>query len=145
MAKRRQRASRVNRETRTNKYNKRPEGFNSVKSFNQRVDYANAISSNIALLWREGYESFWQVPRTHGDKAVSMEDLQSVINEDQVEIGEILTDSNGFLSFIQANHPETLGDDCIIPDRYLTFPYFYTGEIGSNITLTSLKPVWDVQ
>jgi len=116
----------------------------SQKAFNDRVDQANMTRDGIITLWKDAYESFWQTPKTHKDRAISMVDLQSAIDENQVEIGQMLSDAGEFLSFVMTSYPEAFGDDdSLIPSRYLAYPYDYTGTVGENLTLTGLKSEWE--
>ena len=127
-------------------YPEKAEGFNSIQAHNARVAKANQVRDAMIAQWKAGYEAFWQTPRTHGDRALSMADLQSALDEDQAVVGQILTDSAGFLVYAQGAYAEAFGDeDSMVPPRYLSSPYDTSGTIGTNLTLVSLKTDWEEQ
>ena len=127
-------------------YTKLTLSYNSQKAFNDRVDQANVTRDGIVKLWKDAYEVFWQTPRTHSDKAISMEDLQATIDQNQAEVGKMISDAAEFLSFVTTSYPEAFGDDdSLIPPRYLSSPYNYSGTIGTDLNLIDLKPEWESQ
>jgi hypothetical protein len=127
-------------------YQKITLSYDSQKAFNDRVDQANVTRDGIIKLWKDAYESFWQTPRTHSDKAISITDLQATIDQNQVEIGTMLSDAGEFLEFVMTSYPEAFGDDdSLVPPRYLAYPYDYAGTAGVDLTLTGLKPEWENQ
>ena len=127
------------------------ETFNSTEAAANRIKRANQFRDLIVQQYKAGYEAMWQTPRTHGDNALSMADMQSVLNQAQATFAAVLTDSAAFVAFIATTYPEALAagtDDegnetePLFPSRYESAPYVYTLD-GNGITLVSLKPEWE--
>ena len=114
--------------------------FDANKAANVRSKEAGATAISLLNTYMSGYEKFWQTPRTHADRALSMEEVQAMISAAPAAMTEILADGAAFVSFVQSTYPEKVGTD-IFPSRYLTSPYNMTEE-G---VLIDLKPEWDVQ
>ncbi len=110
--------------------------FDVKEAFRARVADANSTAVAIVTKWKAGYEHFWQLGQTHGDRAISKSDLQQVFNHNPAEIGKILARSKSFLKAITSDNPELVGTD-VLPDKYLTSPYEMTG-----LTLGDLKDAW---
>ncbi len=128
----------------SDKYQLPSEGFDAFAALRPRVSQANQIRDNMVRQWRAGFEAFWQTPRTHGDRALSMEDMQAVLVAGGDTVKNILGDSASFLQFVATSHPEALvaddGDDeALLPARYLSAPY----EMNEAGQLLSLKPEWE--
>lgn len=132
-------------------YQGQMQSFDGVRAFNARVAFANATRDQIIEQWRLAYDVFWQCPRTHGDRALSLSELQAVLDADQDEVGRMLEDSAAFLAFAQAAYPEAFVDpdpanpevEAMIPPRYLSSPYEVSGIVGVNLSLVSLKSDWE--
>lgn len=116
--------------------------FNALEHAKNRVLTANQFRDHIVEKYKSGYEGMWQTPLTHGDDALTMEQMQSVLNTAQATFAAILTDSAAFVQFVADTYPEALeGDEPLLPERFLSSPYNLTiGESG--ITLLSLKDAW---
>jgi len=107
---------------------------------NLRVKEANASAEKLLRTYRDGYEKFWQLPLTHGDRALSMDDAQAMVDAAPAIMNEIIADSQGFVAFVNSSHADKVGTD-LFPNRYLSIPY----EVDANGRFVSLKPEWDVQ
>ena len=112
-----------------------------------RVKQANQLRELFVKKWRDVYESFWQTPRTHGDRALTIEQMQQVILANPAVVADMLKDSAGFLEWITTAHPDIReapeGEEPLLPARYLSSPYEWDPE--QPLKLISLKPEWDVQ
>lgn len=123
--------------------------FNATEAATNRIIRANQFRDLIVEQYKSGYESMWQTPRTHGDGALTMEQMQAVLNESQATFVDVLTDSAGFVSYLATAYPDALvapdeDTEPLLPARYTSSPYEYTvGQTG--IQLTSLKPDWEAQ
>lgn len=121
--------------------------FNAHEAARNRIIFAGQYKKQRVDNYKSGYEKFWQTPRTHGDSALSTEDMQSVIDQAPAVFAEILSDSAQEVAGIASIYPEALtiqgdADEPLLPERYLSSPYNY--EIGpAGITLLSLKPEWE--
>ena len=130
-------------------YNEVVEEFDPIKAYNARIKHANMTRDLLVTSWKKAYEAFWQTPRTHKDRALSMAELQSIIDVNQATFGAILADSAAFVQFAAAQYPEALvgtdGGEALLPSRYLASPYIFEGSPGVNLTLVSLVPEWSIQ
>lgn len=115
-------------------------GPSAADLFAVRVKEAGMAATKLIETWKAAYEKFWQTPRTHGDRALTKEQVQAFINEDKALVGDILTDSAAFIAFLQSSHPDRIGTE-LFPERYLTSPY----PIDETLTIGDLKPEWEVQ
>jgi len=115
-------------------------GPSAAELFAVRVKESGAAATKLIQTWINAYEKFWQTPRTHGDRALTKEQVQAFINEDKALIGDILSDSAAFVTFIQASLPDRIGTE-LFPTRYLTSPY----ELDETLTVGDLKPEWEAQ
>lgn len=118
----------------------KPEGFDATKAFNVRLKEASMTAEKLLRTYMNGYDKFWQTPRTHGDRALSMADVQAMLAVDPAIMNDLMTDGTAFVDFVQASHPEAVGTD-YFPTRYLTIPY----NMDENGILLSLKPEWEAQ
>ena len=114
--------------------------FDANAMVNLRSKEAGMTAETLLRTYINGYEKFWQTPRTHGDRALSMADLNAMLAAAPAIMTEIQTDGTAFVTFVQSTYPEKVGTD-LFPTRYLTIPY-NQDEFG---VLTSLKPEWEVQ
>ena len=117
----------------------KPEGFDATKAFNVRLKEAGMTAEKLLRTYINGYEKFWQTPRTHGERALTMEQMQAVLAADPVAMQDMMADGTAFVTFVQNSHPEAIPD--YFPERYLTIPY----NMDENGILLSLKPEWEVQ
>ena len=115
-------------------------GPSAAELFAVRVKESGMAATKLIQTWITAYEKFWQTPRTHGDRALTKEQVQAFINEDKALIGDILSDSAEFVAFIQTSHPDRIGTE-LFPTRYLTSPY----ELDETLTVGDLKPEWEAQ
>ena len=118
----------------------KPEGFDAAKAFNVRLKESSMTAEKLLRTYVKGYEKFWQTPRTHGGRALSMEEMQAVLAVDPAIMNDLMTDGTAFVAFVQASHPEAVGTE-YFPTRYLTIPY----NMDANGVLLSLKPEWEAQ
>jgi len=118
----------------------KPESFDAVKAFNVRLNDSSNTAAKLLRTYIDGYERFWQTPRTHGERALSMEDVQAMLDVDPVIMMDLMNDGTAFVAFVQASHPDAVGTE-YFPTRYLTIPYV----MDENGRLVSLKPEWEVQ
>jgi len=118
----------------------KPEGFDSAKAFNVRLRESSATAEKLLRTYINGYEKFWQTPRTHGERALPMEDVQAMLDVDPAIMVDLMNDGTAFVAFVQASHPDAVGTE-YFPTRYLTIPY----NMDENGRLVSLKPEWEAQ
>lgn len=118
----------------------KPESFDAVKAFNVRLNDSSNTAAKLLRTYIDGYERFWQTPRTHGERALSMEDVQAMLDVDPVIMMDLMNDGTAFVAFVQASHPDAVGTD-YFPTRYLTIPYV----MDQAGRLVSLKPEWEAQ
>ncbi len=116
-----------------------PLTFDANAMVNLRVKEAGMTAEKLLKTYTNGYEKFWQTPRTHGDNALSMVQVQAMLDADPAIMNELMSDGTAFVAFVQSSHPEKVGTDCF-PTRFLTIPY----EMDGDGRLTSLKPEWEV-
>jgi hypothetical protein len=116
------------------------EGFNAAAAFNVRVKESGMTAEKLLRTYINGYEKFWQTPRTHGNRALTMEQMQQVLLQDPVAMVDLMNDGTAFVEFVQSSHPEAIGTE-YFPERYLTIPYV----MDENGALVSLKPEWENQ
>ena len=95
-------------------------------------------AEKLLRTYMNGYDKFWQTPLTHGDRALSMEDVQAMLDVDPVIMVDLMNDGTAFVDFVQSSHPEAVGTD-YFPTRYLTVPY----NMDESGRLVSLKPEWE--
>jgi len=112
--------------------------FDANLNANLRSKEAGAIAEKLLRTYIDGYEKFWQTPKTHGERALSMENVQAMLDAAPAAMNEILSDGANFVQFVATTYPEQVGTD-LFPNRYLSIPY-ETDEAGR---LTSLKPDWE--
>ena len=112
--------------------------FDANLNANLRSKEAGAIAEKLLRTYIDGYEKFWQTPKTHGERALSMENVQAMLDAAPAAMNEILSDGANFVQFVATTYPEQVGTD-LFPNRYLSIPY-ETDEAGR---LTSLKPEWE--
>jgi hypothetical protein len=117
-----------------------PLSFDASAAANLRVKEGGATGEKLLRTYMDGYEKFWQTPRTHGDRAMSMADVQAMIDAAPVVMNQMMADGTAFVAFVQTSHASKVGTD-FFPTRYLTIPY----EVDVDGRLVSLKPEWDVQ
>lgn len=111
-----------------------PEGFNANKAANLRFIEADATAKHMIATYQNGYEKFWQPPRVAGERALSRDETQQILNASP-GIADILLDGGAFVAFIESAHPGAL------PERYHSAPYPLDG-----LTITGdLKSEWEVQ
>lgn len=116
--------------------------FNTLEHAKNRVLSANQFRDHIVEKYKSGYEGMWQTPLTHGDDALTMEQMQAVLNTAQATFAAILTDSAAFVQFVATTYPEALeGDEPLLPERFLSAPYTYTTS-ETGITLVALRDEW---
>jgi hypothetical protein len=119
------------------------------RAFNGLVTTTNQLFDLFVRRWRKVFDAFWRTPLIYGDQALSMADLQAVLDVDPIQIVAMRTKSAAFLAFCQTHYPEAFTTpetgEALIPARYLTPPYEFTvdGETGA-ITLTALKAAWQL-
>jgi len=118
----------------------KPESFDAVKAFNVRLNDSSNTAAKLLRTYIDGYERFWQTPRTHGERALSMEDVQAMLDVDPVIMMDLMNDGTAFVEFVQESHPDAVGTD-YFPTRYLTIPYV----MDQAGRLVSLKPEWEAQ
>lgn len=116
----------------------KPEGFDATKAFNVRLKESSMTAEKLLRTYMNGYDKFWQTPLTHGDRALSMEDVQAMLDVDPVIMVDLMNDGTAFVDFVQSSHPEAVGTD-YFPTRYLTVPY----NMDESGRLVSLKPEWE--
>ena len=114
--------------------------FDANAMVNLRSKEAGMTAEKLLRTYISGYEKFWQTPRTHGERALGMADLNAMLAAAPAIMTEIQADGTAFVAFVQSTYPEKVGTD-LFPTRYLTIPY----ESDENGLLTTLKPEWDVQ
>ncbi|MHC4633592.1 MAG: hypothetical protein ACYSYU_00035 [Planctomycetota bacterium] len=117
-----------------------PAIFDPNSMVNLKVKQASAAAAKLIKSYMDGYDQFWQTPRTHGDNALSMVDLQATVDADPAIMYELIADGTAFVEFVQNSHAEKIGTE-YFPSRYLTIPY----ETDTNGRFVSLKPEWEVQ
>lgn len=115
-------------------------GFDVASAVNVRVKEAGMTVESLLRTYVNGYEKFWQTPRTHGERALSADNLNAMLAAAPAIMTEIQTDGTAFVVFLSNTHPEVLGTD-LFPSRFLTIPY----EQDENGVLTTLKAEWEVQ
>lgn len=126
--------------------------FDASKSEIVRKKEAGSTAISIITAWKNGFEKFWQTPRTHGNRAITADQLQATFNRDKSGFANILADSAAFRDFIVAQFPEHVGspdrnvmtleeDEAkILPSRYLAAPY----PIDQQLNITGpLRPEWE--
>lgn len=118
----------------------KPEGFDATKAFNVRLKESSMTAEKLLRTYINGYEKFWQTPRTHGENALTIDEVQAMLNVDPAIIVDLMNDGTAFVEFVKSSHPDAVGTD-YFPERYLTIPY----NMDANGQLTSLKPEWEVQ
>ncbi len=118
----------------------KPEGFNAIKAFNIRLKESSATAEMLLRTYINGYEKFWQTPRTHGENALTIDEVQDMLNVDPAIMVDLMNDGTAFVAFVQESHAEAVGTE-YFPTRYLTIPY----NMDENGQLTSLKPEWEAQ
>lgn len=120
--------------------------FNAIEAASNRIIRSNQFRDLIVQQYKAGYDAMWQTPLTHAESALTMEQMQSVLNAAQSTFLDVLTDSAAFVAFIAEAYPAALvspdeDTEALLPERYLSAPYEY--ELGpTGLTLTRLKPVW---
>ena len=62
-----------------------PPIFDPNSMVNLKVKQASAAAAKLIKSYIDGYDQFWQTPRTHRDDALSMVDLQATIDADPVD------------------------------------------------------------
>lgn len=97
-------------------------------------------AEKLLRTYMNGYDKFWQTPRTHGDRALSMAEVQAMLDVDPAIMVGLMNDGTAFINFVQASHASAVGTE-YFPTRYLTIPY----NMDENGRLTSLKPEWEAQ
>lgn len=117
-----------------------PLSFDANAMVNLRVKEAGAIGEQLFRTYMNGYEKFWQTPRTHGDRAMSMTDAQAMIDAAPAVMNDMIADGTAFITFVQASHASKVGTE-FFPTRYLTIPY----ETDVDGRLVSLKSEWEAQ
>jgi len=113
-------------------------GFNAALAVNVRVKEADMTVTKLLNTYKNGYEKFWQTPLTHGDRALTVDDLNAMLAAAPAIMTEIQNDGTAFVNFVQSAHPEIVGTD-LFPTRFLTIPY----EQDATGALTTLKPEWE--
>ena len=81
-----------------------PLSFDANAMANLRVKEAGAIGEQLLRTYMNGYEKFWQTPRTHADRALSMEEVQAMISAAPAAMNEILADGAAFVNFVQSTY-----------------------------------------
>lgn len=114
-------------------------GFNAAEAANVRVKEAGMTVEKLLRTYMIGYEKFWQTPLTHGDRALTADNLNAVLMAAPAVLTEIQNDGTAFVTFVANTHPEVLGTD-LFPTRFLTIPYEQDPTTGA---LTTLKPEWE--
>lgn len=114
------------------------ESFDAVAALRTRVTAANQYREARARNYIAQYEAYWQLPITHGERGLSMEQMQAVLNAGQATAIQILTDAVKEVEFIVEQNPESL------PEKYRSAPYERTVSQETGIQLVSLKPEWEV-
>jgi len=113
-------------------------GFPVEQTVNVKVKEADQTVTKLLKVYMDGYEKFWQTPLTHGNRALSVDDLNAMLAAAPAIMTEIQNDGTAFVNFVQTAHPEIVGTD-LFPTRFLTIPY----EQDENGVLTTLKPEWE--
>ena len=123
------------------------------ESARNRITRANQFHELLIAQYRSAYESYWQTPRTHEDRALTMAQMQSVIDQAQSTMIDVLTRSAKFVAFVADAYPESLlssgteGQEGFVeadfPARYHSAPYNYEITARGTINLLSLKPEWE--
>ena len=54
--------------------------FDANASARSRVKTANQFIDHIVNQYKSNYERFWQTPLTHGDRALSMAEMQGTLD-----------------------------------------------------------------
>ena len=135
--------------------------FDAAESERVRKKEAGDVAITIITAWKNGFEKFWQTPRTHSERAISRDNLQATIDRDPVGFGDILRDSAAFRQHIIDNYPEHVGspnrdtenggmtreeDEAkLLPSRYLVTPFPITIGAGTITIDGPVVPEWDVQ
>lgn len=114
------------------------------------MSQANEYRNTLLERYRAGYEAFWQTPRTHGDRALTMEQMQAVIDTAQPTFQTILSDSAAHMADLQARYPAAFvkqegESEPKVPARYTSSAYEYTLDPNGRLVLSSLKPDWQAQ
>lgn len=122
----------------------RPEKqFDASAALDARVIQANQYRDNRVKNYKAGYEAFWQTPLTHGDRALSMVEMQAVLDAGQSTVQQILGDSAQEIAKIAELYPEAMtGEDPLLPARFTSSAYNYE-VVEGRIVLLSLKPEWE--
>ncbi len=115
-------------------------GFDVPSAVNVRVKEAGMTVESLLRTYINGYEKFWQTPRTHGDRALTVENINEMLAAAPEIMTEIQEDGTAFVTFIADTHQDVLGTE-LFPARYLSIPY----EANESGVLTTLKPEWEVQ
>lgn len=115
----------------------KPEGFDATKSFNVRLKESSMTAEKLLRTYMDGYDKFWQTPLTHGNRALTMAEVQAMLDVDPVIMQDLMTDGTAFVAFVQSSHPDAVGTE-YFPTRYLTVPY----NMDESGRLVSLKPEW---
>lgn len=133
--------------------------FDAAESERVRKKEAGDVAVAIINSWKNGFEKFWQTPRTHKERAISRDNLQATIDRDPEGFDKILGDSAAFRQHIIDNYPEQVGssnrdtenggmtkeeDEAkLLPSRYFVTPYALdsqTMQLSGDI-----HPEWDIQ
>jgi hypothetical protein len=112
--------------------------FPVEETVNVKVKEADQTVTKLLQTYKDGYERFWQTPLTHGNRALTSDDLNAMFAAAPAIMTEIQNDGTAFVNFVQTAHPEIIGTD-LFPTRFLTIPY----EQDATGALTTLKPEWE--
>jgi hypothetical protein len=87
------------------------------------------------------YDVFWCAPITHGDNALTKEQVQAKIDSNPAAAQVLLSASKDTLAFHKAQDPELVAE--MVPDRYfLDGAYEW---LPNSLTLDKLRPEFDIQ
>lgn len=109
-----------------------------------RIKSAKQFRNKLLNDYKRDYERFWQTSSTHGKEGLSMQQMQSVIDEAQATFQSILADSAAYMDFFEVRYPEAFtGDNPKMPAKYKESAYTYSVVDGA-IVLESIRQKWAV-
>ena len=118
-----------------------PTVFSPGDELRDRVKISGSHATALIQHWMDAFDSFWMTPLTHGARCFSKSEVQQMLLADPAAVSDLFADSQAFLDFLQANHAEKIGDDQLVPSRYLSTPYDV--DIATMQLTSDLKPAWE--
>jgi len=127
------------------KYTQVESGFDQVAAANARIKDVDQSRTAMVTLWKASFDRFWQSPLTHGDRALTKEQMQAVLDSAPEMFNDVLNDSKAFLQFLSVNHPDVFvsedDEEPLVPERYTIGVYNMSVNDG-KIVLGDLLDSW---